>query len=220
MGVDLSDVPDLGYFFYPGETIDHPGHPRLDVVIREQPTLHHYDPEWVSFVVASAAGLVEGLTIHHPWQGDSRYRICAGRIILCDRLGKRVEAFSFGGQLHIDSNQERTVCALVSPAPIFSVYAFYDLATWVVDEVEILLAEQRAQWCPEHPHDFEDRVAAADPSVLYASCLVALQGRLRSQRSSGDRLVSAARHFVIHEIKRLQDRQAWPPDVPVLDQFL
>jgi hypothetical protein len=219
VNLDLSHEPDLGFIFYPAETVDHPGHSRLDFILREQPSSHRYDLESVNFVVASAAGAVEGLTVHHPWQGDKQYRACASRIILSDRQGKRVEAFSFGGDLQIVSGRERVVCALVSPAPIYALYAFDDLSTWLVEKAEFLLAEKRAQWCPEHSRDFEDRVVVAEPNLLYTCCRVVLQERFRGRHLSADARLARGQRFVMREIWRLQDQRDWPPNVPILDQF-
>ena len=50
--LDLSHEPDLGYIFYPYETPDHPGHPRLDIIIHEKPTNRHFDPQKVQYKVA------------------------------------------------------------------------------------------------------------------------------------------------------------------------
>ena len=175
--LDLSHEPDLGYIFYPYKTPEHPGHPRLDVIIPAAPTYRHFDPQKVEFHVASATGDIEHISIHHPWTMEKRYRVCACRIFLTDRKAKRVDAFSFGGDLQILSDEDHTVCALVSPAPIFPLFTTHDLPMWIVAEFEILLAQQEAHWDPQHPHDFERHLAAVDPFLLYASCLQALQNK-------------------------------------------
>jgi hypothetical protein len=215
--LDLSHEPDLGYIFHPHEIPDHPGHPRLDVIIPASPTYRHFDPQKVQFqVVSPATGQIEHINIHHRWLSQKRYRVCAGRIILTDRTPKQVEAFSFGGDLQILSDTEHTVCALVSTVPIFPLFKTHDLNMWITAEVEILFARQKAHWNPQHPHDFETHLVAVNPLILYASCLQMLQDRTWSARVSLD---LQGKHFVQTEIKRLQESGEWPVQVPSLDQL-
>lgn len=47
--LDLTHEPDLGYVFYPNETPDHPGHPRMDVIIPAIATHQHYDLKKFNF---------------------------------------------------------------------------------------------------------------------------------------------------------------------------
>jgi hypothetical protein len=217
--LDFTNEPDLGFIFYPYET-EHPGHPRLDVIIHSKPTLRHYDPEKAQYHVASTAGHIEHLNIRHPWTLGTRYRVCAGRIILTDRKKKQVEAFSFGGDLQILSDTDHTVCGLLSPAPIFALFTTHDLPMWITAEVEILLAQQKAHWDPMHPHDFEAHLSKLDPFLLYTSCLQAIQ-----ERSAGHlnhelgELEHQGEHFVQTEIKRLQEKGEWPLLLPTLDQL-
>jgi hypothetical protein len=214
--LDLTDEPDLGYIFYPPETRHYPGHPRLDVVIPATPTYRHFDPQKVQFQIASLAGGIAKLTIHHPWTFGNSYRVCAGRIFVTDRVPKVVEAFSFGGELKILSDAEHTVCALTSTAPIFALIELDDLPMWMTAEVEGLLARQKAHWNPQLPHDFETHLATLDPLLLYASCLQTLQ---QQPWPTNGGIESDGPHFVQGEIKRLQAEGMWPAAVPSLDQL-
>ena len=213
--LDLTHEPDLGYIFYPHETPNHPGHPRLDVIIPAVPTYRHFDPQKAQFQIVSAANDVEHLTIHHPWTAGKRYRVCAGRIFITDRKAKRVEALSFGGNLQILSDAEHTACGLESAAPIFPLFTTHDLPMWIVAEVEILLAQQKAHWNPLHPHDFETHLVAVEPFLLYASCLQALQNKHAGTEESDHQ----GQHFVQTEIKQLQDKGKWPVLLRTLDQL-
>jgi len=214
--LDLSDKPDLGYIFYPSKIPHYPGHPRLDVILTELPTERHFDPTKVQFQIAVPPNSIERLTIHHPWTFSSRYRVCAGRIFITDRLAKKVEAFSFGGTLEILSDNERTVCALTSPAPIFDLCATHNLPMWLTSEVEILLAEQNARWQPHHHDEFDLHLSQIDPLLLYASCLQLLQAK---HWPVHEETYGEGAHFVREEITRLKESGLWPPLVPPLSQL-
>ena len=212
---DLVQEPDLGYVFYAYEALEHPGHPRMDVIIRKTPTFRHFDPKRACFLVVSHhAGRLEQVHVEHPWTQGNRYRVCAGRIYLSDRTGKRVEAFSLGGELRIGSDREHTVCILQSSAPIFALCTTHDLPMWITAEVEIILARQKAHCDPRHPHEFEEHLASVDPVLLYASCLQAIQDRPDHGYRNEDDLEHQGEHFVRSEIQRLQENNAWPSLLP------
>lgn len=217
--VDFADEPDLGYYFHPSEVADHPGHPRLDIIIPAKPTHRHFDPQKARFSVA-ARNDIQQLIVHHPWTMRKQYRVSPGLIIITDRKEKRVEAYSFGGDLEIVSNTDRTVCALVSPAPIFPLFTTHDLPMWLMCEFEILLAEQEADWDPRHPHEFEAHAATVDPFLLYVSCLQALQDKADGLHGEMTGLDQQGFHFVQTEIERLQREGKWPLRLPALDQLL
>ncbi len=217
--LDILPEPDLGFIFYPHEAPEHPGHPRLDVIIPAKPTYRHFDPQKAQYQVASSTNDIEHITIHHPWTLGKTYRVCAGRVFLTDRKAKHVEAFSFGGDLQIMSETDQTVCALVSDAPIFPLFTTHDLPMWIVAEVEALLARQEAHWDPQHPHSFEMHLATVDPFLLYVACLQGLQDRVAHLPNGANELDHEGQHFVYAEIKRLQDNGAWPLLPPTLPQL-
>lgn len=202
--------PDLGYYFHPNDDADHPGHPRLDVILRATPTERHFDPVRASFVVASTSGGTDKLVVHHPWGLGQRYRVCAGRINLMDRRGKPVEAFSLGGDLQIECDQRRTVCMLRSPAPIFHLYSALDMPVCFVSEMEILLAQQKAHWNPAHPHAFEEHLARVEPLQLYACLLQCMDDKGDDLHSGSGTLDFDMRHFVADEMARLKAQGNWP----------
>lgn len=218
--LDLSHEPDLGYIFYPYEVKNHPGHPRLDIVLQEIPTERHFDPQQAHFKGISSNGCIEQITIHHPWPLAARYRVCAGRIILKDRRGKLVEAFSFGGDLQIRSDIGCTVCGLISTAPIFPLFTTHDLPMWITAEVEVILARQNAHWDPRHPYDYEAHLARMDPFLLYASSLQTLQDQAAAHTylEVGE-LDHQGEHFVRAEIQRLKEKGVWPERLPTPDQL-
>jgi hypothetical protein len=138
---------------------------------------------------------------------------------LSDRTGKRVEAFSFGGDLQILSDDEHTVCALKSTAPIFSLFKIHDLPMWITAEVEIILARQKAHWDPMHPHDFEEHVAMLDPFLLYACCLKFIQDRRCNLYLEEEKLDHQGEQFIESEIQRLKGNGQWPLLLPMPDEL-
>lgn len=209
--LDLTHEPDLGYIFYPSEIPHYPGHPRLDVILTTSPTERHFDPVKIQFSAISSSNRLEHLTIHHPWPLRRDYRICAGRIFITDRINKKVEAFTFGGELQILSDKDHTVCALISPAPILDLCTTHNLPMWLTAEVEILLAQQKAHWQPHHPDSFDAHLAQLDPLLLYYSCLQALHDK-KWPAAVGE--YGEGHHFIKAEIKRLQANAAWPLQLP------
>ncbi|MEZ4591286.1 MAG: hypothetical protein R3D55_09090 [Chloroflexota bacterium] len=214
--LDLTHEPDLGYIFYPSEFSHYPGHPRLDVILTTEPTERHFDPSKVQFQVISAQNHLEHLTIHHPWTGGARFRVCAGRIFITDRINKKVEAFTFGGNLQILAESDHTVCALTSPAPIFDLTVTHNLPMWLTAEVEILLAQQKAHWQPHHHDLFDAHLAQIEPFVLYTSCLQALYDK---KFPAGEEAYGEGTHFIQAEIKRLKNAGTWPLQLPSLTQL-
>jgi hypothetical protein len=217
--LDLSHEPDLGYVFYPHETPDHAGFPRLDLIIPAKPTYRHFDPQNVRFQVVSPTRDIDHISVHHPWTLGDSYQVCAGRIFVADRNAKQFEAFSFGGRLEILSDTNHTVCALQSAAPIFQVTLAHDLPQWIVVEAEILLAQQRAHWDPQHPHAFETHLATVDPLILYASCLQAIEAKATHMDNGATELDRHGFHFVQTEIKWLKNSGKWPLVLPSLDEL-
>jgi hypothetical protein len=218
--LDLSQEPDLGYVFYPYESIEHPGHPRMDVIIHKKPTLRHFDPEEACFLVASHKGhKIDHVHICHPWTQAKKYQVCAGRIILSDRKGKHVEAFSFGGDLQILSDNQETVCVLKSPAPIFYLEEVHCLPTWLTSEAEIILAREKARSDAVDTHYFEEHLTQVDPFLLYARSLLVMQGRPCDCFLKESKLEHECEQFIRSEIKRLREIDLWPLLVPALDEL-
>ena len=142
---------ELGYLFWPKPYSHSPGHPRLDINVSESPSNMHFDPEEVHLSVVSCSRRdysrpIESLTIHHPWPHESECQVAAGTVIISDRKGKKVEAFTFGGILHIYPNKTFTECCIESDAPILELIEYNPIVMTLVEEVEIILAKRRAAW--------------------------------------------------------------------------
>ena len=218
---------ELGYRFCSRRYPHAPGYSRLDIVLRATPTGHHFDPEKVRLAVVSADEDIELLSVCHPWLGASRHRALVGYVRLHDRKGKVVKAFTFGGDLQITSEEERTTCVLTSPAPIIeltpaSLSPRPTMPMMLVEEVESLIAQRRAAWNQERdPAMFDKRMMATDPFTLYLACLEALGEKFtRFAHQVEDDLTRQFTQFVHAEIQALCERGAWLLHVPPLAKLL
>ena len=210
---------EYGYYFHSREYSSSPGHPRLDVLLRSVPTGKHFDPEKISITVVSEDRGAELLRAHHPWPGQEQYRACAGRVILQDRRGKKVEVFTFGGDLRIESEEMLTACVLTSPAPILERTGTSSIPELLAEETEIIFAERRADWGPDHS-TFKDRLTAADPFILYCICLESLKEKFEQYPPREDEFIQQFVHFLNTEIKTLHELDKWPGSLPTIADVL
>ena len=178
-----------------------PGYAVLEAQMRDLPTEHHFDPLYFSLQIAVPGGMCETV-IEHPWPGEATLRVCAGAIDLIDRKGKRLDAFTFGGTLHIQPEDEVTLVRFSSPAPILVEEGYNSFEGLMTDEVEIILAARRAAWGNDCD-GFEARLAAAEPLGLYFGCLRAVLARLESNRSA-DEQTTHLKHVLRDEIAALE----------------
>ncbi len=212
---------DFGYAFTPDSPPDHPAHRALTVVLRPAPTERHYDPEKAEWPVVSRDGDLETLTLYHPWPESGAYRVAAGRVILTDRKGKVVEAFTFGGALHVEAADAQVVARLESPAPVLPLLWPGSAAALLANEVEILLAQRRAAWDSlGRPQPFEQRLAAADPHRLYTACLAHLHAGLRGTHSAFADPEQKLSHLLRTAAREMQDAGHWPASATLLEELL
>lgn len=214
--IDISHEPDLGYVFHPAS--GYFGGTRFDVIMHAQPTQRHYDPEKVQATTARQSG-TDTLYLRYT-TAPGQYRVCPGRIVLTDRVGKQVVAFCFGGELHIIHQPPETICVFQSPAPILDLTRYRSADALFANEVEILLAQRRAVWNPQQPHRFDQHIAQVDPAVLYAACLETLAAKFAAFPHMDDQVHWQFVHNIQQEIKVWQQDGRWPVPVPSLADLL
>jgi hypothetical protein len=215
--------PDLGYYYHPQDHEGSPGSPCLEILLSVHPTGVHYDPERVRFTIAPPHGGIDYLTVHAPWRASAdHYRVCAGRVLMEDRHGKDEEAFSFGGDLTIRTEEDRVRCVLISPAPIIDLCygEAPDPACLLAEEVEGLLARRRAAWGRD-PDEYEARLAACDPFALYTACVAAIDRHIdHYDLNLVDSLLPELVHLLHEEMRALKSLGTWPDRVPALEDLL
>jgi hypothetical protein len=208
----------FGYHFYPAEPPNSIGHPRLDIFIHSKPTHEHFDAEEVSLTVVQARESCENISVTHPWSFQPDYRVYPGMITLRDRLRQTVSAFTFGGSLHIRSEENMTACEITSPVPILSFHIPETLDFILAQEVEILLAELRARWI-NHPDLLESHLSQSTPLALYATCLEVLRRKFESQLLVQDELIQSFYHFLVNESQSLSENSGASTRDPNLDEL-
>jgi len=204
------EAVDLGYILYPRRRPHEPGYPRLDVILRTKPTGHHFDPLKVHLTVTLPEGGITPLVVEHPWSDLEDYVVCAGKVELIDRNNKHLDAFTFGGAMHIQPEEDHSVLILNSPAPIL-LSAESSLEHLLIDECEIILAERKAIRESERGL-FERHLKNAPPLELYRALLIAILERYQHLPPNEDELVFKLEHTLRTEIEAVEGQ------LPVLNR--
>lgn len=192
---------------------------RFEIFINESPTEHHFDPEKLHLYVKSKTNTIESLTIRHPWTFEHAYQAVAGSIELSDRFGKQEEAFTFGGNLKIESQDTITVCTLDSPVPILEISSAEPILMLFIEEIEILFAKRRAALLST-PHLYEKHLMNANPLNLYLACLNALIEKFEHSHHKEDPHTAQLLKYLTNEKKRFKDAGKLSILVPDLQEIL
>lgn len=215
---------EIGYEFHNRLPTMHGAYHTLDVYIRDRPTLRHFDPEEMDMLVQSTeeplhrAG-VERIVIHYPWPGKEKYRTVMGRVIIQDRVGKKVECFTFGSDLKVHTEPGLTHSRLQSDAPIFDLTQSDLPGVMLVSEVETILAAIRAHSLEQVPL-IERRLAELDSISIYAASLVSLERRFNAFKHKELMSFQKLHQAVSAEIRRIKEDGSWPDKEVVLDELL
>ncbi|MEW5868084.1 MAG: hypothetical protein AB1894_02325 [Chloroflexota bacterium] len=220
----LDDLRTCGYYLHPKNHSHAPGYPRLDILLAGKSTGVYFEPESVKLRAISSlgenlTGEIETLEIQHPWRLRNTYRVCVGPVDVWDHRGKVFKAFTFGGALNILVEEDCTVCALESPAPILDLIADKDMSITLAEEVEILLARRRAAWAGKD-QEFEKRLANLDPFELYTTCLEVLRGQYEAFPHKEMLSTQHLLRFLRAEIHDLQAQNRWPARLPGIEEIL
>ena len=182
----LDKIRDTGYVELTTPHQASPGYLELVIAIRQTPTEQHFDPEAVEVRLVYGDNTVRETTIRLTNPPAGVRQVCPGPVTLIDRIGKRVDFFSFGGQLKVFTRPREAICWLHSTAPILELtgQAQKNFSDLLVYETEASLARLEARWEGRHS-DFLKRLAATDSLQLYAACISACldqQERLRRRQ--------------------------------------
>jgi hypothetical protein len=179
-GIDLRvagrRLSDLGFLAGP-DLPDRPGPAYLLVALRDQPTLHHYDPERIEYwVTHEGRGMRESLTRCRRLPVDVAFSW--GIIRLFDRLVVTNEYLTFGGHLSAAEVDGVTIATLTSPVPLLRRGGHSQIWDEGTDELAAFFARVLAAL--DRDPALESRLASADPFVRYAAFLGEVVSRYRS----------------------------------------
>lgn len=172
-----------GYYLLPKS---HPhcfGHTGLLVAIRETPTEQHFDPELIHLRLGDRDNLAKSVTLKLKPAFSRPRHICPGRVVLYDRIDKRVHFFTFGGSLETISAPDETVYFLHSPGPILEITGdLRSIPDQLAFEIEALLGECQTKW-GSNDNGFVCRLAQLDPRQFYLSSLQTILIRYQHHRA-------------------------------------
>ena len=214
----------LGYVFWPIQYPHALGHPRLDITLTSVPSNLHFDPKEVHLYITPSLDKtqpksIEHLKISHPWTHRTSYRVAPGMLFIEDRKGKKVEAYSFGGNLQIKSDDATTKCIIESEAPILEIMETNPVVMMLVEEVEIIFAKRRVIWAHDR-EGFEARLADIHPELLYASCLEVLRSKFGESHKSDVMGIREFYRAIDSERRSRMQEGLWPDEVPSISEIL
>ena len=219
---------NLGYKLYPPAYSHAPGHARVDVLIWNEPTHRHFDPESMELSVISDKRRPISLKISHRQYAESvqreklferHYEVAASVIRIVDRKHKVVEFFTCGGDFWVNHRMPFSLCILKSPAPIMPMNHGNTISVLLVEQLLILLAMRRADWIFDK-NKYESRLADIKPFDFYTACLVSL--REKYAHFPYYKMIEHVKlhNFILEEIEILREHNQWPVYSPTLKQIL
>ncbi len=209
-----SERTNVGYTFSHKQFSIADGFPNLFVYLRDEPSQTHFDPEAVSFTEVDN-GEPRKTTIRFPDAQPGKFTVVAGRIILTDRKRQRVEFFTFGGTLMVGEKPGMVQCMFISTAPIFMLQESESPHAFFAEEVEILLAERRA-----NSDDFEEKLTHADPFQLFAALLKAAEAKVEKLPHQRVKKLFKLHAFVAEEMQLLNQYNLFPNETLSLKKLL
>jgi hypothetical protein len=223
--MEQNGIPKWGYVFHRASIAQQAAYVQLDVNIPDRPTEQHYDPERLTIPTIDPSGAILPLTVVHPWHGKELYALSPGRVVICDRKGKLVEAAIAGAELAITGSPHCTCCRINSPVPLYRLAGESgagpeSVATAIVDKIEALIAICRVRW-GRNELAFQQRLTGIDPIDFYAASLHSVQASLdrtpSTQRGQRYQIMVRALHIAIEGAK---GSGIWPVHVQYLEELL
>ncbi len=216
----LKHMEHLGYDLLPQLHPRCPGHQGLLVAIRRTPTLAHFDPEALRLPVVDTQGLVTVTTFHLEPTLRLPISVAVGRILVSDRVNKRLGFFSFGGTLEGVAVPHMTLYVVRSPAPLLALSPGFrpTVADQLAAEAEALIARNRVRW-GVNDMLFRQRLAQTAPMELYVGVIHSLltqYARTPALRHSFPALYATLQA----EKEWLMREGRWPAQPTPVDQLL
>jgi hypothetical protein len=176
-------VADLGFELVHGDRPDRPAGANLIVALRETPSLHHFDPETLTYWSAEGGRGVRRDLDRTSAPPD--HPAAWGAVVVTDRLGVSNTFLTFGGAIRVAEIDPATrIVVLGSPAPIMRVGGHSQGKDVRADEVGAFFGRLRAAVGADV--EMEGRVLATPPLVLYTALIADVRARIEEHHSLGD----------------------------------
>jgi len=218
-------TPEWGYLLQEPPYPQAPGGSRLDIALLGQPSGRHFDPYKAEFPVVThySHGVGEHyslgqLVVTHPWEGRPRHRVVAGVVRAWNHKDEEVSWFTFGGTLELEHHPGYTLARLTSPAPILEVGPEEEMVLLLAQEAEELLAQRKAAHLEDHLERLAQRLAQADPWVLYCAVLQALTAKFA--RLPKEPVEERFLAFLHRQMQQLREADRCPHSLPTLEDLL
>lgn len=213
----LRQMHNWGYQLVPDEFSHNLGGRALLVALRSQPTRVHFDPETLHLRLQEG-DIAQWVTLTFHSLLRESCPVCPGRVTLSDRRDKKVNFFTFGGQLDACADDEEVVYTLNSPAPVLELTGKLDsLPDQFAAEVEVMMGVFQARWGIDD-RGFSQRLAELDPLQFYIGSLESLLlrfGRAPALRDTFHDLYQVMKQ----EKEELIEAGQWPKVVATLGQL-
>ncbi|MBU0490912.1 MAG: hypothetical protein KKA73_14580 [Chloroflexi bacterium] len=216
----LEFMKTWGYYLLPRSHPHSPGYTGLLVMIRQQPTDEHFDPQTLHLRLRDAQGFAKWRTLSLLSTLPDSDHVCPGPVTLHDRFDKRVDFFTFGGSLAVTSGPGEEVYSLRSPAPILELGAEQSLPNQLASETELLMGEIEPKWKGDEDQ-FGRRLAEVDPLTFYRG---ALQSMLLHHEHARTHALGQAYPELYDALQREREwliaKGLWPAAPPTLENLL
>jgi hypothetical protein len=213
------EMKDRGYHLLRQAHPYSPGYTGLRIAVRAKPTKLYFDPELVRLRLCDKFGSASWTILElGPPDGGTRH-VCPGRVILRDRLDKRVHFFTFGGSLEVAIAPGETVYSLHSPAPILELTEPEEtIPDQLACETEGLMGELQAGW-GSNDAGFARRLAQVDPLQFYLASLHSILLRYSQSRALQE-CFDDLYDTLLREREWLVRVGQWPASLLTLDRLL
>lgn len=218
-------TPEWGYVLQDPPYSQAPGGSRLEIALLGQPSGRHFDPYKAEFPVVTHYGhgaedhySLGQLLVTHPRRDQKQQKVVAGVVRTWDHNEKEVSWFTFGGTLKLEYHASYTLARLTSPAPILEMASDDERVALLAQEAEDLLAQRKAAHLADRLERLAQRLAQADPWVLYCAMLRALETKFA--RLAEEPVEERFLAFLHRQRQQLQAEERWPHPLPALEDLL
>jgi hypothetical protein len=195
-----------------------PGYAGLLVAIRNTPTRQHFDPEAIELCLSEPNQKVRPVKLTLTLSFTGVRQVYPGKIILHDRIDKRVYFFVYGGTLEAASRNGATIYVLRSPAPILVMSnGLASVPEQLASKTEAFLAEMHARW-GQNDQGFIQYLTQADPLWLYAAIIRSILNTYQ-QKPSLRESYHALYETLLSEKEWLIQLGQWSTQAPGLADF-